>query len=316
MKDYSDGIFGNKGDIVGYLDTGDDEISLRKGGHNFFGCLNNRRITESKSPKEFMEKAAPVLAMVTASFCPKSPFKINAYWSKEANSGMLDSILDAIRKNRENLEVAVLTYYPDEITQNKPKDLQAFDDREMVSRVAAYAKDMKDFYDIIDEMNKLATILLRTKFSSSMWGAKDVHKILAKIPNEIESAASDFIVDHYKEDSEKHAGRILLASRDPNLFRRANIPAMAGHLIKNFFVLKRAMSNIAQIYHPLYRIDAAFKKYTGYPTTWFFNSSVFYDYLYNYDNHVNNLAKMAKIESDTIEPLFAWKVKTGERNVR
>jgi hypothetical protein len=74
---------------------------------------------------------------------------------------------------------------------------------------------------------------------------------------------------------------------------------------------------MAQGLYPLFSIDEMFKKATGYPTTWAFDPSTFYDFQFCYDGLVKNLVRLAKTELAVIEPLFVWKVKnTGENNVR
>jgi len=83
-----------------------------------------------------------------------------------------------------------------------------------------------------------------------------------------------------------------------------------SRISENFIPVKNMISSLAQILHRLYDIDWVFKKYTGYPTTWFFNSSVFYDFLYSFENLIKSLIKTASIESGFIEPLLVWKVKT------
>jgi hypothetical protein len=86
----------------------------------------------------------------------------------------------------------------------------------------------------------------------------------------------------------------------------------SSKLINDFFTIKKAMSNMVHALYDLYDIDWVFKKYAGYPTTWFFNSSIFFNFINGYDTMVENLIKAVKIESDMIEPLFVWNIKVGE----
>jgi hypothetical protein len=55
-------------------------------------------------------------------------------------------------------------------------------------------------------------------------------------------------------------------------------------------------------------MDATFQKHTGFPATWFFCSSVFMDFLYEYENLIEHLIKAANIESFLIEPLLVLKI--------
>ena len=73
------------------------------------------------------------------------------------------------------------------------------------------------------------------------------------------------------------------------------------------------LSRIIHDFYRLYDIGEVFKKQTGYPPTWFFDSSVFYDFQYGFENLIRHLVRMAKADATLIEPLYDLKVKlTGE----
>jgi hypothetical protein len=86
---------------------------------------------------------------------------------------------------------------------------------------------------------------------------------------------------------------------------------VVGKIIENFSYLKSFMSRLAQDLQPLYRIDADFKSKVGYPATWFFNPSTFMNFTDEYDTLIDHMVKSASLESNIIEPLFAWKISTG-----
>jgi hypothetical protein len=82
-------------------------------------------------------------------------------------------------------------------------------------------------------------------------------------------------------------------------------------MINDFFSVKNKVSKTVGVLYPLFSIDKIFKKATGYPTTWAFDPSTFYDFQYCYDGLVKKLVRLAKLEMSAIEPMFIWKVKTG-----
>lgn len=311
MKNYSDRLFALNGHIVGEIQLGSNTIRIGTGNRHVFGTLNNRRITDSKSSKEFLSKAVPVISMIAVDLYPEEKISVGI----KESSDLLDNILDQIRKNKNDIEIEVFKYKPDEITQNKPRIIRASNDSQMIKKTNYYINKLNNISENIKESVKLGEILLRSKLPKTMWGEKEIRKVLSSISSDLNSMKKDKLnmLDSNIEHSDRSARYLVLGLRNFCDDTKSIVSKEAGTMINNFFKLKDMISNLSQIFYDLFNIDPLFKKFTGYPTTWFFNSSIYYDFLYSFENLIKDLITATKIESEIIEPLFVWKVKvTGD----
>lgn len=308
MTDYSDRIFAVHGKPIGIVEAGPHTIGINGGGRKVFGLLDGRRLTESKSSKEFLEKAAPVLAMIMSNLIQKDEaIRVSA---KRKDSSLLNQVLDSIRKEKEKAEVFVLEIKPDEITENKPKEIKASNRDEILSSMIRYADDLGKFEEAVKETHHMAEILLKTNLPMTMWGGREVANVLSSVKSDLEEM-SPYVkrFEYLKESSVKGSEYIAQALRknlDPSTLMKIGVGKVKGKMTENFYEMKGTMSRLAQVLHRLFNADRLFKKHTGYPTTWFFDSSIYYDFLYGFENIISNLIRSAMIEKGTIEPLFVW----------
>lgn len=316
MKDYSDRIFASHGRVIGSIDIGNHSIGINGAGHKVFGMLDDRRLTESKSSKEFLNKASPILSMVMSNLIPTDEvIRISA--RKSQDNDLMEAVLDSIQRNKDNAKVFVLEMKPDEITENKPKQVQAYSRLQTVGSMSQYAQDLRNFTDAMTETRHMSEILLRTNLPSTMWGGKEVGNILSSVKSDMEMMDSDLNrFEIITENSIRGCEYIISAMKSglsEKSIEKIGLNKVAGKMTNNFYQIKGTLSKLAQTLHGLFNIDRMFKKHTGYPTTWFFDSSIFYDFMYGFENVVNSLVRAIAIEKGIIEPLFVWKVKsTGE----
>jgi len=96
--------------------------------------------------------------------------------------------------------------------------------------------------------------------------------------------------------------------------RHEQARAAAGKIIEDFSTIKTYLAELAQTLQKLYVIDTTFKKFTGYPASWFIMSSILMDFLFEFESLIGNIVKTSSVEANTIEPLLVWKIKsTGDR---
>lgn len=299
----SDRLFAPKGKTQGILEINQDNILISRYKRHILSYLNNSRLTESKSSKNFITKSMPVLSMLINELAPK---RINLKQSNENN--MLNQLVDVLNRNKNDLEVFVLKLKPDEIVQNKPRQIQAAYNG-LPSRIDGYQEDILKISENIKDIKHLSNILLGTTLPKTMWGAKEVQKVLSNMQDENQNINIDKI-DFYTEKT-KNASEFLnkVISRGINV-NLENLNRVIKNISNNFFNIKNIISSMAQNLYGLFDINKTFKNATGYPATWFLDSSIFYDFCYDFENLVNDMIKCARLENNVIEPILIWKIKT------
>jgi hypothetical protein len=244
---------------------------------------------------------APVAGMLMISACTVPNARIKVMGN---NSDFLSRLIDTISKS-DKVKVEVLESKPDESQENSPKE------EPTQGVLSFYREKVKDFSKSIDEAFSLSGVLLKTKLPRTMWGAKDVEKVLTKIranSEDILSQKESFEIA--AEQTEHKIGTILaLAGRGLDPQRRGIIATATDHIEANFFTMKKLMSMFLLANYQLYSINQMFKKFTGYPATWFFDPSVFYSFTERFEDLCDHMIDAGRAEAKVIQPLHAWKEK-------
>jgi hypothetical protein len=219
-------------------------------------------------------------------------------------SDFLKDFIETVSKS-DQVKVQVLDAKPDEITDNKPKEA-SFN----FSSLEGYRDSIKSYYDCFDNALKLSDILLKTKLPKNIHSFKDIEATLTKS----KTASLDLTKrrENYElitEQTGHHVGHIIVAINS----RRWNdaavqkiIQASVNHVSANFMTMKKLLASFITSQYSLYDIDKNFKKYTGYPATWFFDPSVFYNFKESYKDVSDSLVEAVKAEASVVRPLYAW----------
>lgn len=300
------GICRGSGKTLCELKIGSDRIGISKVGRLFGSLLNCRTILTADSKKEFCAKSSPVLALVVKELVKKAQVNSIQGYSKgpKDTTDMVDETIENIKKNIVPVEVTMLKTVPDEIEENSPPVEARFN----VAKFEGYCRDMEDINANLMGIRQTSGTLLKTSLAPKMWGAKEVMKVINEMNFDKEEISNGF---EQLEARMEHSGdqvRMIQASIGRNT---GTIRPLVGKVIENFSLVKSFMSRLAQTLQGLYTIDRVFKAHTEYPATWFFDPTTYMDFNFEYDNLINNLIKTASIESDVIEPLLLWKIKTG-----
>jgi len=303
------GVCKGPGEILAHLQVGSDCINISKVGKYFNALLNNRTIISARTEKDFIKKASPVLSHIVNKVCVNAKTDSLRWKRVEHNyTKMIDNVLEDIEKDGKPAKVFVLEVKPDQIQDNRTTGYQASSKGNIVHKLDEYRFHLKKFGETIENLNQTSGVLLRTDLDKNMWGSKKVMDIISDVKYDTDLLARDYKkMDCCLERSEDNAQKMqIIAKRRAPVIQAKKI---AGNVIENFALMKSFMSELAQVLHRLYIIDGTFKSCVGYPATWFFDGSIFMDFMFEYENLIGHLIKSASLETDTIEPLLVWKIK-------
>jgi len=211
------------------------------------------------------------------------------------------TIIKQISENIPTDSVMVLQDKPDEHRENTPSTDEGVY-RRFLNAVPNYRQNISEYTETKNNLLNLSEALCRSKFSSSMWGADKVIRRIASIRDDLkEMKEGEENFDRAVEDIGRNEKRMILfvsgRSKSPEAKK------IFGQFGSDFNEIKSFMTRLAMSLARLNRIDGVFKKYTGYPATWFFNPSLFYDFQYNYDtltDHIAGLPNMVAVHAPIV----------------
>jgi len=288
------------GKLVGKIGNGQDFIGLHIDGRSFYSTVNGCRVTESNTRRKFMDHAVPVVALAAVEICKQNPVLV---WKTDRDQGAMDEIRKHLDGKIDDAKVTVLTLPPDEQQDSGPREMKA-----SVPNLQGYRDSLPDFAEPVNKCRELADGLLRTNIPKTMWGGKKIQGYLNGIRADLDGLQGDF--DRFDATVEHSERNLHMASAVND---RKSSSVIAGRLIEGFRDIKDTMSKTAQVTYRLFDADRTFKKEAGYPATWFFPPSVYYDFLYNFESLVKGIVKAASLEMSAIMPLFAWRVQAGDQ---
>jgi hypothetical protein len=304
------GISKGLGDVLCHMKIGSDNVHISRNGRHYYSSLNNRALIVSKSDKDLFNKGLPVLSAIIAVCCKKAGIE-QLKWlpttDPKKNNQMIGDAMKNITLNLKPIGIMVLDTVQDEIADQPCKEASK---PNIIKGLEAYRGSLNEFGNNIECIKESSNVLLKTVLAKTMWGSKDMMVIINEGKDALGSIATDFnTVEECVEQSENRAR--MAQGYFQHKMATAQMKDVVGKIIENFSYLKSFMSRLAQDLQPLYRIDADFKSKVGYPATWFFNPSTFMNFTDEYDTLIDHMVKSASLESNIIEPLFAWKISTG-----
>lgn len=309
-------LFGVSGKTVACISIGDNQVTLLSFGRNITATINGCKIIDSVPRQRFASVAMPVIAHVAKSLSTESKRICIRY----CEGTMMKEILPQLDADKQNIMVDVLESKPDEMVENGPKELKTASEYDMAFRLDKYREDLSKFNENMSETVTMASVILRTNPPQSMWGGKKIAKVLSNIAEEASAVTKNKEpFEDYIEMSTRDAEYLMEGFRSPLKASDASMDAAVNRLFDLFSKIKGHMSTASQVFHKIYAVDSSFKESTGYPASWFIDSSILYDFNYGYDNLIKNLIRVSSIESNIMGPLFVWKIKstgTGAKNVR
>ena len=281
--------------LIGQIKVGCNFINIVFDGNKHSSFLNGSKILEANSKSEFLN-SIPIVSLINSSLCDESEHEVNLYFKKaETYSGMMGDLSNELSKS-DKIKKVVLKRKPSEHEYNKPVQAKKW----ASLGLREYQRNLKSFSENMESSRSMSSILLKTQFPQTMWGGKEVTEVLSNIGKE--KNAVDLLMENFDGAIERSDrminGVALMAKKGSKIY---STPTEAVRLIvQDFFLIKEILFKMSQALYGLYNIDSVFKKYTGYPTTWFFNSSIFYDFLYSFDNMIKDLVKTSVAEKIAI----------------
>jgi len=305
------GICKGPGNVLGQIQMGSETIAISKIGRHFYALLNNRVMMTAKSKRELELRVIPVLSHMIINISKTAQLD-SARWKlidKRYTELMTDTIKN-ISDNLEPVEIYVLNAKPDETQDNR--SILSEKKRDIVEKLENYRRSLHRFEEAKNNIQKASAVLLKVNLDKNLWGRKEVMSIIGDAKTRMGVLSNDYeTIDSCLEKSDKQAQQIqLIVSKR---ITAKIIKSTLGGIIENFSILKSFLSELIQVLQCFYGIDKVFKNSIGYPATWFLDSAVFMDFLFEYENLIDHLIKFSALESNTIEPLLLWKIKlTGE----
>lgn len=301
------GVCKGPGTILGQIQMGSETINISKIGRHFYTLLNNRVIMAAKSKQELQSRVIPVLSHIMKNICKISQLN-SARWmsvDKRYTEMVVDTIKN-ISKNLEPVEIYLLEAKPDETQDNR--SIFSKNKRGIVEKLWNYRLSLKKFEETKNNIQEASEVLLKVNLDKNLWGAKNVMSIISEAKSNMVILSNDYeTIDNCLERSDKYADQLQTIIKER--IASKNLKSIIGNIVENFTILKSFLSELTQVLHRLYGIDKTFKDHVGYPATWFLDSTVFMDFLFEFDSLINHLIKFTKFESSTIEPLLLWKIK-------
>ncbi len=308
------GVCKGPGTILGQLQMGTESINISKIGRHFYALLNNRVIMTAKSKQVLQNRVVPVLSHIVENICKTSQLD-SARWrpvDKRYTQLVIDTI-ENIKKNLKPVEIYVLKAKPDETQDNR--SILSENKQGIIEKLNDYRLNLKKFEETKNNLQEASEVLLKVNLDRKLWGRKNVMDIINEAKTGMAELSQDYeTVDSCLERSDEQVNKvqIIISKKIASRILKSTL----GSIIENFSILKSFLSELAQVLYRFYGIDNVFKNQVGYPATWFLDSAVFTDFLFEYDNLIDQLIKFTELESNTIEPLLLWKIKmTGVSNV-
>ena len=252
----------------------------------------------------------PIVGMLIMSSCRTPTTKIQAK-SNPSYGNFLKDMINTVTKS-DQAKIQVLEEKPDEMTDNKPKESKF-----NVDVLENYREGTQSYCNCYDSTLALSDVLLKTKLPKSASTFKEIDKVLAGVRNA--SVALSKNRESYElaaEHTGSRVGQIMTAIRS-NRLNDSNIKKLlqtaVNHVTADFLTMKKYLASLVLSHYPLYDIDRTFKKHTGYPATWFFDPSVYYNFTERYKDASDGLIEAVRAEASVVRPLYAWHLKvTGD----
>jgi hypothetical protein len=249
---------------------------------------------------------APVIGVLITSAChvPDSKIRIKG---NPSYADFLREMLDTISKS-DQAKIRVLEEKPDEITDNKPKEAK-FEAKDL----DGFRNNVKELYGCLDNTLSLSNVLLKTKLPKNVYSFKILDKTISRLKiasHELDEGKN--FCEVASEQIDIKIGQILAAVSSNKLedgLVRSTVKSAVEHMTSKFLSMKKCLASMIIDYYNLYAIDKTFKKHTGYPATWYFDPSAYYNFTESYKDASDNLIEATRLEASVLRPMQEWQTK-------
>lgn len=306
-------VSGKDKEAVAHFKMGSRNFIIIKEGRVFHGILDGCDVLSLPGSYKKPEKMAQVLADL---FSPLKSKTIEARVNKE--------ILDAALLEKDLKKQAS----EKKITFRKSsKSGSALDKIRVGAETTIFVEDqdaiqrLKDFCRRIKEINNLLMVsrddsltLSQGKLVDSMWGARDMQKVLEDINQHILSCKVWEKVEFYSDMVLRSLERLLykmqhgLQDINPEEKRMMHT-VLIPNIVDNFEEFKRATRQAFLVLSDLMHVDEDFKEKTTYPADWFLNGSMLKDLAGDFRKLTEFVLDLPKMEREIIYPLDTLKFK-------
>jgi hypothetical protein len=258
--------------------------------------LNGVPITGEKIASELFPSIVGTLILSTCN-APENEIKIK---KGPTHQDFLKGLIDTLSKS-DQVKIQVLDAKPDELVNNKP--IEAF----TIKAIDEFRDKIKMYASCFDDTLSLTEVLLKTKLPKSIHGFKEIDNIFIKTKNAAENIVQNMEKhDIVTEQLDTKIGQVLLvlSNNMTGPSGRKILKSASNQVVENFNSMKKTYFNMICSFNSLYNVNQVFKKYTGYPATWYFDPSVFYSFTERYKDSSDHLIDMTRAEASLINPIY------------
>jgi|GEM_PF-6873984 hypothetical protein len=245
---------------------------------------------------EDLSSIVPIIGVLVSSACnkPDSEIKIIA---DSTNSDFIKDIQDTIGDS-ESMKIKVLKSKPDEIEDNKPVEARISHDQ-----LDNYNTSIKNCADSVNDTLDLLKILSKTKLPKSILSSTELNNKIENMKTSSLTNVSDYSILSEQTAKDIYTLKIINKQRIASTLKKKIMFRTSHQIIKNYNDLKTVTATLLRTYYPMYNINSSFKQYTGYPATWYYDPSVFYNFVERYKDASDNLIELTKYDNSIIAPL-------------
>lgn len=187
---------------------------------------------------------------------------------------------------------------------------------------------LKNLNNILHDVNETLRVcredalsITGGKLISTMWGAKPTQDMILEFNNDIlsdkEWDRAEFYINMIMKSVQKlihkmNSDLLKICDEEKKVVSNVLIP----NIIQSFDKIRLITSNAVIILSNLIYIDEVFKKNTTYPAVWFINNNMLGDLKLDYQNLINFILMVPKLEKDIIYPLDMIKHKLINERIK
>jgi hypothetical protein len=306
-------------EVVGYAQVGDQVFNIAKKGSAIKGFLNGCEVYSIlESDPRVKESSIVFSSIINHMFKNSGEKNIKLYrseWksSKESSSNLLEEILPGLTDNAEGKCIVIVKNKPEDVRDIKMNQSPGFSADNCIpldslsKNLNVFKRKVNSYYTEFEDALKVAETFTRRKLKGSMWGAKDMQKILDKSNSEILGnywKQADVSVEVLEKSIDRLTNKfsnVLL--KDCPEEKKMVAAILIPNVIKSYSDIKEAGIKLATLLSQLVSIDKTFSEKTSYPARFFIPEEIMVHANDSFGSVIDFLCMSPAIESKVLDPL-------------
>jgi hypothetical protein len=246
-----------------------------------------------------MSTIVHIIGVLINSACNRQDSLINII-GDATNSDFINQIQDSINKS-DTVKIHVLTQKPDETP-----DIAPVEARISFKNIDDYCVSFRNGAECIDDIAELIKMLSKTKLPKAVLAIQELNDKFEEMKNLDFLKDGEFVALSEQTEKDAHTLKIMKFQKIAHDDKHTLLLKTAKRLLKNYKRVKSQLSELISTCYPIYNINSSFKKYTGYPATWYYDPTLFYNFVEKYKDAADNLIDLTKHEKTVVMPLSSW----------